>query len=217
MPQMNDSSDFDKLKQAFKTLTGHVSSSDDLLNAFGLANMPAAQRYGIMFGFIVFLFTIAAVVSLLFLGGSFARMQEQTESGEVTVPDPVAARSGRPLLLERLLEARQYMLTTNYAPPVTTTDATNLMKMILNVPIQSGQVTDLTDESSDKRKKQERFVPPGYQVDYVEAYRTCVDHPGGMYIMLCYTCLFYCICTFDQIVYYVNYTQLTHTHTHSFW
>lgn len=180
MPHLNDdTSDFEKLKNAFHTLTGHVSSVDDFLAAFGLINMPSAQRYGIMFGFIVFILTICAVVTLLVLGGSFSRMAEQLQTGEVTVPDPVSARSKRSLLLEHLLESRDRMVKENYPPPKTTTEITKLMAMILNVPIRSGNVAELTDESEEKRVTQSRFIPPGYQKDYVEAYKACQDKPGG--------------------------------------
>ena len=185
MPHMSDdTSDFEKLKNAFHTLTGHVASVDDFLAAFGLINMPSAQRYGIMFGFIVFILTICAVVTLLVLGGSFSRMAEQLQTGEVTVPDPVSARSKRSLLLEHLLESRDRMVKENYPPPQTTTEITKLMAMILNVPIRSGNVAELTDESEEKRAKQSHFIPPEYQKDYVEAYKACQDKPGGTFVAL---------------------------------
>lgn len=181
---VDETSDFEKLKNAFHTLTGHVSSVDDFLAAFGLTNMPAAQRYGIMFGFLVFTLTICAVVTLLVLGGSFARMTEQMQTGEVTVPDPVTARSYRPLVLEYLLEARDRMMKDNYPAIATDTARNKFMNMILNVPIQSGaNIAELTDESELKRTKQARFVPVEYQNDYVEAYRLCQDKPGGVCII----------------------------------
>ena len=182
MPHMDETSDFEKLKNAFHTLTGHVASVDDFLAAFGLINMPAAQRYGIFFGFIVFTLTICAVVALLVLGGSFSRMAEQIQTGEVTVPDPVSARAKRSLLLEHLLESRNHMVKENYPPPQRTTEITKLMAMILNVPIQLGNdVAKLTDEKAATRAKQEHFIPPQYQNDYVDAYGLCQDKPGGTF------------------------------------
>jgi hypothetical protein len=118
---------------------------------------------------------------LLVFGGSFARIAEQMETGEVTVPDPVAARSRRGLLMEHLLDARDRMMKENYPIPQTTTEITKLMAMLLNAPIQSGNVADLTDESEEKRVTQNRFIPPGYQDDYVEAYRLCQEKPGGTF------------------------------------
>lgn len=173
------SSDFDKLKQAFQTLTGHVSSFDEFLNAFGLSNLPVAQRYGIVFGIIVFIFTIGSVVSLLVMGGSFQRIAQQAETGATTVPDPVRARNDRALLYERLLQARDRMVKENYEKPKTTTEKTNLMLMLLNLPIKTGNVAELADNEEKNRKEQERFVPPGYQNDYREAYRKCQDRPNG--------------------------------------
>ena len=133
-----ESDDLDKLKDALRSILASVSSFDNLLVAFGLHDMPRAQKYGILFGVIVFTCTVAAVITLLVLGGSFKRIAEQSGSGEATVPDAVTARSGRPLLLERLLEAREWMMKTNYP---TTNDGkhsdkdghTNLTKMLLNV------------------------------------------------------------------------------------
>lgn len=159
MDQSSPASDWDKLQAALTTLTGHVSSLDDLLSAFGLKDMPSAQRYGIMFGFIVFSCTVGAVVALLFWGGSFQRIAQQELAGGPVVSDPVKARDGRSLLLERLLEARDYMLKENHggdkAPE-------KLQQMILNLPIKTGAKH-----------------PPGFQDDYVEAYRKCQEKPGG--------------------------------------
>jgi len=177
--QVEDSSDFEKLTKAFTLLTGHFSSFDDFLAAFGLANMPAAQRYGIMFGVLTFVLTVSSVVALLTFGGSFKRIAEQSAQGDVIVPDVVTSRSGRPLLLERLLEARERMITKNYEKPQTSTSDSKLTKMVLNVDIGSGKVSDLVDESAATRNAQERLIPPGYQAEYVEAYRKCQDKPFG--------------------------------------
>jgi hypothetical protein len=181
MPRMiDDTTDFEKLKIALQTLTGHFSTFEDFLAAFGLANMPSAQRYGIMFGFLVFICTIIAVLTLLVLGGSFSRIAEQMQTGEVTVTDPIAVRTNRPLLLETLLESRSRMMQEGYPMPVTTTNMTHLMILILNTPIQVGTaVHELTDENDEKRTIQAQRIPIQYQNDYVEAYRVCQDKPGG--------------------------------------
>ena len=235
-----ESDDLDKLKDALRSILASVSSFDNLLAAFGLHDMPRAQKYGILFGVIVFTCTVAAVITLLVLGGSFKRIAEQSGSGEATVPDAVTARSGRPLLLERLLEAREWMMKTNYP----TNDGkhndkdghTNLTKMLLNVApnvekikkirslvddddndaaddaggkSETGSNTDqdnkgksgggffgfgggskkkvapTTTESSTKpmnestKEQIRKYIPEGYEENYVRAYRKCQDKPGG--------------------------------------
>jgi hypothetical protein len=175
---MDESSDFEKLQKALSTLTGHFASFEEILHAFGLANMPAAQRYGIMFGFLVFTLTITAVVTLLVLGGSFARIAQQAKTGDVVVSDPVASRSERPLLFERLLEARERMMRENYPEPERTSGRTNLMKMLLNLPIKIRDTSELANDDAAKTKN-DGSIPPGYQDDYVEAYRKCQEKPGG--------------------------------------
>jgi hypothetical protein len=179
-PQMDESSDFEKLTKALSTLTGKFASFDDFLEAFGLASMPAAQRYGIMFGFLVFILTVAAVVMLLTIGGSFKRMQDQAKQ-EVCVPDVVAARVGRALLFERLLEARDRMISTNYEKPVTASSDSKLTTMLLNVDIGNRKLSDLVDHTCEVKDAQQREFPTGYQADYVEAYRKCQDKLGGKY------------------------------------
>jgi hypothetical protein len=150
------------------------------MNAFGLANMPVAQRYGIFFGFIVFVCTIGAVGSLLVMGGTFQRIAEQATTGDVVVPDPIRARNSRALLFERLLQARDRMVKDNYEAVKTTTGNTNLMLMLMNLTVKIPNVAELaTEGTKGKSKKEEAYVPPGYQVDYVEAYRKCQDKPGG--------------------------------------
>jgi hypothetical protein len=179
-PQIDESSDFEKLGKALSTLTGKFASADDFLEAFGLASMPVAQRYGIMFGFLVFLLTVAAVVMLLTIGGSFKRMQDQAKQ-EVCVPDVVAARSGRALLFERLLEARDRMISANYEKPVTSSSDSRLTKMLLNADIGNRKLSDLVDNTGEATDAQQRELPHGYQADYVEAYRKCQDKLGGTY------------------------------------
>mmetsp|Transcript_6517 Transcript_6517/g.14291 ORF Transcript_6517/g.14291 Transcript_6517/m.14291 type:complete len:530 (-) Transcript_6517:63-1652(-) len=141
-----ESSDLDKLMDAVRSITASMSSVDDLLAAFGLVDMPQAQKYGIMFGILVFTCTVVAVVALLVLGGSFKRIAEQSGSAETSVPDAVTARSGRPLLLERLLEASEWMMKTNYPNDdecATDQDFTNLTKMLLNVAPDTKKIKEI--------------------------------------------------------------------------
>lgn len=173
----DDSSDFEKLTKALGTLTGAFGSVDDLLAAFGLDNMPVAQRYGILFGVCVFTFTIIAVISLLVMGGTFKRIAEQSKTAAPTVPDAITARKSRALLFERLLEMRDYMLQNNYTPVPPVKGLTKLTEMLLNVSCKD--VTNLVAEEASKRKDAERYIPPGYEANYRTAYQTCQDRPGG--------------------------------------
>jgi hypothetical protein len=186
IPAVNNGSDLDKLWLALSSLSS-INTLDDILEAFGLKDMPAAQRYGIMFGCMTFIFTITAVASLLVLGGTFKRIQEQSETGTSTIPDAVTARVDRPLLLERLLEAREGLMKNDASPP-TQEGFTNLTTTILNVGPSVKVVSEtpkLDNESSGKNKtiskKQEasRHIPPGYEANYLTAYRKCQDKPGG--------------------------------------
>ena len=233
-----ESDDLDKLKDALRSILASVSSFDNLLAAFGLHDMPRAQKYGILFGVIVFTCTVAAVITLLVLGGSFKRIAEQSGSGEATVPDAVTARSGRPLLLERLLEAREWMMKTNYpsngGQHNDKKGHTNLTTMLLNVAPNVEKIkeirslvddnddnddgnaggkkeTEASDSNVDKEKKGffgfgggskkkvapattessgktmnestkeqiRKYIPDGYEENYVRAYRKCQDKPGG--------------------------------------
>eukprot|EP00978_Attheya_sp_CCMP212_P009014 scaffold21210_cov53-Attheya_sp.AAC.7 len=178
IPEVNNGSDLDKLWLALSSLTS-IQTLDDILEAFGLKDMPAAQRYGIMFGCMTFTFTITAVVSLLFLGGTFKRIQEQSETGTATIPDAITARVDRPLLLERLLEARERLMKNDASPP-TQEGLTNLTKTILNVGPRV-EVVNESGKSKTSSKKQEvrRHIPPGYEANYLTAYRKCQDKPGG--------------------------------------
>ena len=106
MNSVEETSDFEKLKMALDEVSSKFGSLEDILEAFGLADMPMAQRYGIMFGCLVFIFTITAVLTLLTLGGSFRRIVEQAETGKSTVEEGYQSRLGRALLLERLLDSR---------------------------------------------------------------------------------------------------------------
>lgn len=236
-----ESDDLDKLKDALRSVLASVSSFDNLLAAFGLHEMPRAQKYGILFGVVVFTSTVAAVIALLVLGGSFRRIAEQSGSGDATVPDAVTARSGRPLLLERLLEAREWMMKTNYP----SNDGqhgdkdghTNLTAMLLNVAPNVEKIKEIrslvdgddndvddgagkgeagavavssssnnADEKNSKggggffgfgggskkkaasstkamneatKEQIRKYIPEGYEENYVRAYRKCQDKPGG--------------------------------------
>lgn len=180
------SSDFEKLQMAFHDITSKFGSFDNFLEAFGLASMPTAQRYGILFGCLVFIFTVASVLALLVLGGSFKRMAEQATTGEATITEGYRSRLERSLLLERLLDSRHRMLTQNYPNREQRTEGkTNLTKMLLNVPLpeESKSIAALVDDNSTKgqvnKKGQRADCMEGYKENFVIAYRKCQDKPGG--------------------------------------
>lgn len=177
-------SDIEKLKQAFSSLTEKFASVNDFLGAFGLADLPTAQRYGIFFGVCVFTLTILTVMTLLILGGSFARIAQQSKTSEPTIKDAANVRKDRALLLERLLEARDRMCKENYPSPPSTTTSTKLTEMLVNVSC-TGDVADLVAEDSKKQTLVKRHIPDGYEENYKRAYRTCQDKPGGMFYSLC--------------------------------
>ena len=186
-----DAGDLDRLLDAFREITKHFGSFDALLEAFGLADMPTAQRYGIMFGFLVFTCTITTVICLLIFGGTFKRIAEQAESSDPTLLSAFAVRSQRPLLLEQLLDGRERMLR-NYPPQPLTEEFTNLTKMLMNVapdPVMEdmGALVETTDSKNAKKNqngKKKRYMPPLYQENYLEAYRRCQDSPGGKFSYL---------------------------------
>jgi hypothetical protein len=182
MGYTNDGSDdFEKLRKAFKEVTAMFGSFDNLLEAFGLADMPQAQRYGIAFGCLVFLLTVIAVLTLLTLGGTFKRLEEQAQTGDATLLSSRDARAQRALLLERLLEGRERMVR-NYPDPPTTEKLTSLTKMLSNVaPQRLDGLSELANESVTEEKKREirRYFPPHYEENYVDAYRKCQERPGG--------------------------------------
>lgn len=210
MPYANDPSvgDFEKLQIALRDLATKFGSVDDLLRAFGLADMPQAQRYGILFGCIVFALTVTAVLVLLFLGGSFQRIAQQAATGDSTLLTASEARQQRSLLLEQLLEGRERMVR-NYdndddhdphGPPVVSGKPrlTKLTKMLLNeapdspleVQLELIELDENNDASNNKNKKETkgaaatkkaRYIPPFYEENYIEAYRKCQERPGGMY------------------------------------
>lgn len=177
---MEETTDLEKLYKAFSTLTGHLSSTEDFLSAFGLNDLPTPHRYGIFFGTLVFVVTVTTVLGLLVLGGSFERIAEQAKTGDIAVSDPITSRTDRNLILERLVDARDRMMKENYSKPETTSERTKLMCMILNTSITTGaDVSELTNENEKKRTKQQKIIPPGYHEDYVDAYKVCQETPGG--------------------------------------
>lgn len=221
-----DAGDLDKLLDAFRDLTKRFGSVDAILEAFGLADMPTAQRYGIMFGFLVFTCTVTTVICLLIFGGTFKRLAEQAESGDSTMSSSFAARSQRPLLLEHLLDGRERMLS-NYPPEPVTEEITNLTKMLLNVapdPVMEdmGALVETTKNKSTKNEngKKKRYMPPLYQENYLEAYRKCQDRPGGMFMLLFkrYVRVLRCLpslsLTTDLLVQYVLHSFLHFSFAH---
>jgi hypothetical protein len=174
---MADTSDFEKLTKAFGEVATAFGSWENLLDAFGLLHMPAAQRYGILFGCITFTCTIAAVLCLLTFGGSFQRIAEQ-QKGDATIPHAHQARSQRALLLERLLDARERMMKYYPPTPIVTDGFTNLTKMLMNAHPKIIE-TDSKDEKKDGESTIIREYPDDYQNNYQVAYRLCQDSPGG--------------------------------------
>jgi hypothetical protein len=195
----SDVDDLEKLRRAATELAARFGSVDSLLESVGLAELPTAQRYGIMFGFVVFFLTIAAVIALLAFGGTFKRISEELQTGQ---PSSIQAahdlRAQRALLLEQLLEGRERM-NSNYQEPPTTEDLTNLTKMLLNeAPTASGGSPgkgkgnrNNDDDNDDGKERKEddlggkgasqsdRIYPPFYKENYTAAYRKCQDRPGG--------------------------------------
>jgi len=172
--QVNDD-DIKKLQAAFQQIVKQFESVDAILQAFGLKNMPVAHRYGIMFGCIVFTLTVASVIALLVLGGSFERIKEQEQTGKPTLLTSSEKRKDRALLLERLLTSRE-RLAQNYQPVARKSELTSLTKMLLNVAPDPVKLELVDDESQQKK----RYIPPHYEENYLSAYRKCQDRPGGM-------------------------------------
>jgi hypothetical protein len=189
-------SDMDKLYTALHDILASFGSVDAMLQAFGLAQMPSAQRYGILFGVIVFCGTVSSVVVLLFLGGSFQRMQEQSVSGESTLLSAGQTRRQRALLYEQLLAARQRMVADYEKSSSSPSSAANapefspLLQLLLNqAPSKVQRLPDLLEEREQNSKpmqqppqtspQPEQFVPHMYKENYVKAYRRCQDRPGG--------------------------------------
>lgn len=185
MPQLIDaeSSDFDKLVKAFSGITS-INSVDDLLAAVGLLELPLAQRYGILFGCLTFFVTISSVLALLVFGGTFARLSEQSNTDKATIPDAVTAREGRPLLLERLLDAQERMMANypeKYKNRKASSNFTALTKMLMNIAPKKIIVKDIMNNDAKTKQNEEvkKHIPEGYEENYVHAYRRCQDKPGG--------------------------------------
>ncbi|GFH54479.1 hypothetical protein CTEN210_10955 [Chaetoceros tenuissimus] len=178
-------SDLEKVLKSLEFITS-VRSFDDVLSIFGLDNLPTAQKYGIIFGIITFTVTVSAVLALLVMGGSFKRIAEQAKTGGVSMPDAIEERVTRPLLLERLLEAQEFLLK-KYPAVQKTEGMTPLMKMLVNIAPDVAKAQEMTanfmvKNESDKKKKDEKlkaFIPEGYEQNYISAYRRCQDKPGG--------------------------------------
>jgi len=191
-------SDLDKLLSAFDMIKS-ITSINSLLEAFGLDNLPAAHKYGLFFGCLTFILTVSTVLFLLVFGGSFTRIKQQSEGGTSSIPSSLEVRKDRPLLYESLLEARKRMIASYESDSMVNDERTVLMKLLNNVAPDITGATELRaalieeeEESNDKKKtstktneigkkKEElkKFLPEGYEANYVAAYRKCQDKPGG--------------------------------------
>lgn len=185
MPHMNsDTSDFEKLQLAFQEITSKFGSLNDILEAFGLAELPTAQRYGILFGFVVFTVTVSTVIALLVFGGTFQRIAEETKTGKVSVESDYRVRLDRPLLLERLLDAQKRLLQQNYPNrPKRQEQITNLTKMLCSA-IPSDETTSSNGTTGNDNfdfSNQRAEIMIGYKENFFMGYRKCQDKPGGTY------------------------------------
>ena len=159
-------SDLEKIKQSFSFILS-ISSFDDVLATFGLLDMPQAQKYGIVFGICTFILTVIAVLTLLTLGGTWKRIEQQAKSGaSASAPDSVTQRKRRALLLERLLEGRDWMMKTNYPQDE-------------NGGTDDDVLTPLTKMLMTVAPKDTNDIPEGYEENYKKAYMRCQDKPGG--------------------------------------
>ena len=179
-----ETSDFEKLQIAFAEITEKFGSVQNLLEAFGLAELPTAQRYGILGGIIVFTVTVCSVIGLLVMGGSFQRMAEQATTGKATLQADFKTREERPLLMEHLLDARQRLLKSNYPDrPQRKERRTKLTKMLMSEipPVEDASkiVDDNSAKSAVNSKQENALVMQGFKENYVTAYRKCQDKPGG--------------------------------------
>jgi hypothetical protein len=180
----SNTSDFEKLQLAFQEITSKFGSLEDILEAFGLAALPTAQRYGILFGFVVFTVTVSAVMALLVFGGTFQRIAEEAETGKVSVESDYRVRLQRPLLLERLLDAQKRLLEQNYPDrPKRQERMTNLTKMLCSV-VPPDETTNKGKDSNNNNSNfdfsnQRAEIMVGYKENYFMGYRKCQDKPGG--------------------------------------
>ena len=94
----SDVTDFEKIFGALSFLK-EIKDLNGILAVFGIDNLPTAQKYGIMFGCMTFTITVATVLTLLVMGGSFKRMTEQSQTGGASIPDAIegcpADKSGK--------------------------------------------------------------------------------------------------------------------------
>lgn len=175
--------DIDKIRKALDFIK--LPSLMSLIKRFSLSTLPHSQRMGILAGIAIFTCTVISVILLLFLGGSFDRIKEQAKNGDKPLPhENIRVRENRPLLLERLLEAREWMLRTNYPKKIDVVESeatsnisrTSLLKMLLNVsppnhnPLQTGAIAPISDDDE---------IAVAYQKDYVHAYYRSIDKPGA--------------------------------------
>ena len=178
-------SDTDKLFQALSEITSKFQNVETILQTFGLSTLPIAQRYGILFGCMTFIITIAAVLLLLVLGGTFTRIAKEANKDhddrliDVTSSAPSDIRQQRSLLYEELLEQRQRMMLLRYSNDSTKQDGggagsgssvTEFTKMLCNVAPSTSNHRLLPAQQS------------GYEENYRLAYRQCQDRPGGSII-----------------------------------
>lgn len=106
----------------------------------------------------------------------------------MSAPDAVTQRKRRALLLERLLEGREWMMEKYEKSDDSNSSNskgekfTALARMLMMVA---------PTEVEKKGGKKETVFPEGYEENYKAAYRRCQDKPGGEY------CLFYILHTID--------------------
>lgn len=181
----HDTSDIQKLQLALQEIVIRFGSVENVLDAFGLSNLPTAQRYGILFGFVVFSLTVSTVVALLVFGGTFKRITEEITTGKVSVESDHRVRLGRPLLLERLLSAQDRMQKLNYPnEPKRTESITNITKMLSNIPPPSNEKSESVETFDFSQQNSESMV--GYKQNFFIAYRKCQDKPGGKVFLPCF-------------------------------
>ena len=112
-----------------------------------------------------------AVLALLTMGGTWERIEQQAKSGaSATAPDSVTQRKRRALLLERLLENREWMMKTNYPKSGEEEKQGGDAKK---------KFTNLTTMLMTQAPKEGEVIPEGYEKNYKSAYRRCQDKPGG--------------------------------------
>ena len=148
------------------------------MESFGLSDLPIAQRYGILCGFITFVCTVSAVVALLIFGGTFKRIVEQSQTGKPSVESDYRVRLSRPLLLERLLSAQVRMMKLNYSNrPERKEGTTNLTKMLSSEAPPKSKAGEKVENFDFSQQNAESMV--GYKQNYFMGYRKCQDKPGG--------------------------------------